>query len=100
MWSRELIVERIRGWARLYGEPPAGPDWNPTQARYRGDETRARRFEQADGHWPYMTTVVRVFGSWNAAIRQAGFEPRAANGGGGNAMRRPASTRCWGSPES
>jgi hypothetical protein len=32
--------------------------------------------------------VIGEFGSWNAAIAAAGFEPRAAHGGGGNQLRR------------
>jgi hypothetical protein len=63
------------------------PDWNPWQARDRlGDEARARRFES--GHWPWYTSVVIRFGSWNAGIRAAGFTPRANHGGGGNIYRR------------
>lgn len=90
VWSRELILDRIREWAGLYGEPPATADWNPTQARLSGDEQRARRFELAGGHWPHHTTAVRVFGGWSAAIREAGFEPRAPHGGSGNELRRRA----------
>lgn len=89
VWDEETIVDSILEWADRYGEPPAGPDWSPWDARVRlGDESRARRFEDARGRWPHLQSAIRVFGSWNAAIAAAGFAPRAANGGGGNAERR------------
>lgn len=87
IWTRPAIIEAIQEWAALHGEPPAGPDWNPTHARYLSDEARARRFE-SDGCWPWHNTVVVAFGSWNAAIAVAGFTPRARHGGDGNEQRR------------
>ncbi len=87
-WTRETIVSRIQEWARLYGEPPAIPDWNPPQARHVNDEARARRFEEARGHWPFHNVVFAVFGSWNAAIAEAGFEPRDPTGTVANHARR------------
>jgi len=87
-WTRELLIERIQEWAELYGEPPAIPDWSPSQARCNHDEPRARRFEDARPHWPWFTSVVRVFGSWRAGLEAAGFEARAPHGGGGNVLRR------------
>jgi hypothetical protein len=80
VWTRELVIERIREWTERYGEPPATPDWSPIHARGIGDEERARHFEDAWGYWPWFTVVVRLFGSWNAGIRAAGFEPRACVG--------------------
>jgi hypothetical protein len=89
VWTHELIVERFKEWVTLYGEPPASPDWMPATARGRlHDEDRARRFEEADGYWPCGETVHRVFGSWTAATRAAGFNPRAPHGGDGNHLRR------------
>ena len=88
VWTADILIARIQEWAALYGEPPASNDWNSWQARVAlGDEARARRFEN-DDHWPWFTTVVQRFGSWNAAIRQAGFEPRAPHGGDGNQEHR------------
>lgn len=75
-WTPEVVVARIQEWARLYGDRPAQPDWNPWQARALGQEDRAQRFESANGYWPGFTTLVDVFGSWNAAIEAAGLEPR------------------------
>lgn len=86
-WTRELIVTRIREWAGIYGEPPAIPDWNPYSAREINDEQRALRFEAAQHYWPWFTSVVLRFGSWNAAIEAAGFTPREGTGAGGNSDR-------------
>lgn len=86
-WTPELVVAAIRDWAEEYGEPPAVPDWLPSQALRMNDPGRARRFWDADGRWPHHTIVFRVFGSWNAGIRAAGYEPRAVGGGGGNGAR-------------
>lgn len=93
IWTREAITLAIEEWAHLHGEPPAVPDWNPTQARILNDEPRARRFEDADGIWPHAQSVRRAFGSWAAAIEAAGFVPRAPHGGGGNQYRRHRSRR-------
>jgi transposase-like protein len=93
-WTRERIIEAIRRWERLYGEPPSLVDWHPGRARAIGDEERAVRWEQAraDGKrsFPHHTTVFSRFGAggWNRAIREAGFEPRVRHGGGGNQLRR------------
>lgn len=75
-FTHDLIIERIREWAERYGEPPGEADWNPLQARANNDEERAKRFEDANGYWPWMTVVYRRFPSWNAAIEAAGFTPR------------------------
>lgn len=89
-WTTGLVVERIREWAKLHGEPPAVPDWSPPHARTMGDLARAQRFEEAEGHWPYFTTVFRVFGpgGWNRALAEAGFSPRPSGGVAENNARR------------
>jgi transposase len=74
-WTSKRIVEAIREFAERYGRPPAAADWNPPRARATGHHDRALRFEQ-DGCWPWATTVVDEFGTWNAAIVAAGFASR------------------------
>jgi hypothetical protein len=89
VWTRETIIAAILAWAAEYGEPPATHDWNAYSTRHDlHDEARARRFEDAGGRWPTHTTVFGEFGSWQAAIAAAGYEPRPAHGGGGNVARR------------
>ena len=90
-WPRERIIEAIRWWNSEYGEPPASTDWNAHTARHQlHDEPRAVRFEElfAAGTVPWFNSVVRRFGSFNNAIRAAGFEPRPSYGGSGNERRR------------
>lgn len=91
IWTPAAVLQAIREWAAIHGEPPALPDWDPWRARHvLHDDARARRFEDAQRRWPSFKVVCTEFGSWNAAIEAAGFEPRAATGGRGNAARRRA----------
>lgn len=76
IWTRDQIIARMHEWAAEHGEQPAMTDWNPFKARSMNDPERAERFEAADGHWPWMASVVEKFGSWNAAIEAAGFGAR------------------------
>lgn len=88
-WADEQIIRAIKDWAVQHGGPPAAPDWDPYSARKQmNDEVRATYFEAAAGRWPHFQTVIKHFGSWNAAIEAAGFTPRAAHGGDGNSLRR------------
>jgi hypothetical protein len=86
-WPAELLIERIQEWERIYGEPPAIPDWSGYIAERNGDWERSRRYYDADGYWPSFMTIVERFGSWNAGIRAAGFATRAKHGGSGNEKR-------------
>lgn len=74
-WTRELIIEKILEWDARYGEPPCSADWNPSLARWRAQEWRAERYRE--GTWPSTNAAKRPFGgSFDAAIRAAGLEPR------------------------
>lgn len=90
IWTRERIIAAIRWWADTYGEPPSGTDWNPTQLSNFDDVERWERADRLirERVIPWFTSVVVRFGTWNAAIRAAGYEPRAAHGGAGNQYRR------------
>jgi hypothetical protein len=72
--SETDVIEAIREWTRRYGEPPATSDWSPTRARRAGQQWRAERYEAGD--WPSVSTVVRRFGTFTAAVQAAGLEPR------------------------
>jgi hypothetical protein len=89
-WTQERIIEAIQDWKFVYGEPPASADWSPHNARLVNDEDRALRAEGliAARAIPWSTTVIGCFGSWNEAIRAAGFIPRENHGGGANTARR------------
>jgi hypothetical protein len=72
--SDEDVLDAIREWARRYGEPPATSDWSPARARSAGQQWRAERYLAGD--WPSVSTVIRRFGTFGAAVRAAGLEPR------------------------
>src|SRR3954469_12495696 len=83
-WSRESIIEKLREWNELYGEPPCSADWNPSLARWRAQEWRADRYRE--GVWPSTNAAKRPFGgSFAAALRAAGREPHRSG-----PRRRPA----------
>jgi hypothetical protein len=66
---REALVSEMRAWADSHGgEPPKVMDWNRAYARRHG-----ARFEEG---WPTSYMVNAAFGSWNAAVRAAGMQPR------------------------
>lgn len=75
VWICDLIVARIREYADRYGRPPRAMDWNPALARQHGFDDASDRF-YTDGCWPSYLTVRDYFGSFNAAIAAAGYEPR------------------------
>ena len=68
-----MLIEAIRDFAERYGRPPQVLDWNPAMARAQGFPERAERFYE-DG-WPHVQYLQKRFGSFNAGIRAAGFEP-------------------------
>jgi hypothetical protein len=73
-FSPNEIIERIREWTLLYGEPPTIRDWDPSRARRTGQVWRAERFEA--GAWPSVGMVKRQFGRFNAAVQAAGLAPQ------------------------
>ena len=88
-WTRELIIEKIREWEARYGEPPCSADWNPSLARWRAQEWRIERYR--DGVWPSTNAAKRPFGgSFDAAVRAAGLEPRRPGPRRGAGEARPA----------
>jgi hypothetical protein len=75
-YTREQIIDALQRWTALYGAPPARADWEPARARRMGHEWRVARFRT--GEWPSTRMVCRWFGTFNAAIEAAGFEPNRA----------------------
>lgn len=75
-YSDEAILAAVRRWANRYGGPPTSTDWEPARARRTGQAWRAERFELDE--WPTVRMVRTRFGSFNAAIREAGLRPRRA----------------------
>lgn len=77
-WTPELVIDAIQEYARRYGRPPSATHFNPSQATKLGRLDLAERFHD-DGCWPHAGTVQSMFGSWNAGIEAAGFEPWKPN---------------------
>lgn len=83
-WSEDDILDAIRRWAADHdGMPPTATEWNPSDCRYSAELSTARAeawLARADdfeaGEYPWTGSVVKRFGSWNDAIRRAGFTPR------------------------
>jgi hypothetical protein len=72
--ARDDILHALREWDRRYGEPPALADWAPSRARRLTQSWRAERYLAGD--WPHLTTVLKQFGTFGAAVEAAGLEPR------------------------
>jgi hypothetical protein len=88
-WTRETIIEKIREWEARYGEPPCSADWNPSLARWRAQEWRIERYQE--GVWPSTNAVKRPFGgSFDAAVRAAGFVPARPGPRRAAGLARPA----------
>lgn len=69
IWTRDAIVLAIQEWADENGGiPPAANDFYRLGATDRN---------------PSVVTVQKQFGTWNAAIRAAGFEPHPGGPVGG-----------------
>ena len=62
-WTRESIITALRDTAEHGGHPPRKLDWH-----YKAAWGEPRR--------PCTPTVLRHFGSWNAALETAGLRPR------------------------
>lgn len=60
-WTDEMILSSIQDWALVRGDTPTANDAMDTTNRDR---------------LPSLPTIRKHFGSWNAAIAAAGFEPR------------------------
>jgi hypothetical protein len=74
-FTRAAMVKAIRAWAARYGTPPTADDWDPARARALGQPERAARFTA--GEWPSARMVRREFGTFGAALAEAGFTGHA-----------------------
>lgn len=76
--TRERLLDSIRDWQARYGAAPGAQDWNRAQMRARASQKRLEENNRrhAERRWPTTTTIQLVFGSWSAALKEAGIEPR------------------------
>jgi hypothetical protein len=73
VFSAEEILDAMRRWADMYGEPPVMTDWEPARARRLGVAWRAERFES--GTWPTVRMVRGHFESFSDAVAMADWDP-------------------------
>lgn len=71
-WSRPAIIAACQRWVAEHGGPPRVIDW-----------------QSATPDYPQQKTVKEMFGSWNAMISAAGFEPRPRGGRIGSGVNGP-----------
>lgn len=69
-WTPNRVVAAMQVFEEIYGRRPTYTDFNPTR-----DQTEAYERNRSDGCWPSGATVNRHWGSWNNAIKAAGYEP-------------------------
>ena len=61
-WNRQRIRQAALDWAEAHGRRPGAEDWR-----------------RATPETPNDSTVLRVYGSWNAMIRACGWTPNGAH---------------------
>jgi hypothetical protein len=76
----EEIVAALRAWQAEHGAPRREPDWT----------SACRIWRDAWPRWPGTATVLRVFGSWNAALEAAGLPTHCYAWGREEALERLA----------
>lgn len=69
-WTHDRILAAFRDWAHAHGRPPRAMEW-----------------VLATPATPNAKTVMRRFGSWNAAVASAGFAPIRGYGGPGRRFK-------------
>ena len=76
-YTEEDLLDALRSFAAEHdGRPPTAPEADDPETGL-----------------PTAATFARRFGSWNAAIAAAGFDPRDRAAHGGGTPRRPARIR-------
>jgi len=89
-WTRELVLNAMIEWRRLFGRLPTSYDWSATHARQRGGRALERL---AARRWPPASAVGPLFGTWAAARSLASAEARRPSPQGRSAAHpggRPA----------
>ena len=83
-WTEEDVIKKVKEWVDEHGEIPSAADWSTDTLRASRHHAglaqhwmnRYLRFKA--GEWPWTGTIYKLFGGWNAMIKAAGYEPRAA----------------------
>lgn len=69
-WSRSEVIDAVRSWVKLEGQPPTMVDWRPESKGRAADRWR-RDFPR----WPPSSVGHLYFGSWADMLETAGFAP-------------------------
>jgi hypothetical protein len=86
-WTRELVLDAMREWRARYGRLPSSYDWSHTHARRRGGEPLERLSAR---HWPSVSAVTGIYGSWKAARAAAARQIVEARDGERRSPDRPS----------
>jgi hypothetical protein len=86
-WTAERIVETFQAFERIAGRPPAALDTGLGEAPSIRKRQSAARNAEGDRlrkliRLPHPFTVQREWGSWNEALKAAGFPPNPMGGRG------------------
>jgi len=73
-WSDEDVLAAVRDWHALTGAVPTVLNWSPAHAP--AGHAGAKLYRSEPGRWPSAALVARRLGSFPAAVRGAGLEPR------------------------
>ena len=85
-WTGERIIAAIQRWAKRTGKPPTADQWSRPLTTLA-----ARRLGMASSKSrPSAALVKKMFGTWNEAMKAAGFPPRPAHA----VVGRPKKTHC------
>lgn len=83
-WTRGRIIAVIWEFADRYGHPPSVSDFraSPNELKRLPEQTAASILaRKRDMKMPALGSIVAEFGTWNAAIEAAGFEPTVGRRG-------------------
>jgi hypothetical protein len=97
-WTGAEIVAALRAWIAETGAPPTTSEWD-------SGERAAAKWQRERDRWPSAQLVRSRFGSWDAALRAAGYRGRwrghtpdeliAALRREANRLGRPPTQREW-----
>lgn len=73
--TRQWVLDSFAEWHAMFGRAPVVAEWTPSMAAQRGRDDYLAQYEATGRPWPTQATVTNHFGSWNAAVAAAGFNP-------------------------
>src|SRR4051812_2361550 len=81
-WTRTEVLEAIEKFVKDTGRSPSAGDFHPgdcLEAAHRSAARSMMWLERRERFYklglPWAGTVHKIFGSWTAAVREAGYEP-------------------------